>query len=133
MAEGFFGKVKRNAKRAFDFSSDERIRRNRDLDETSSNLDFMLSRGKKRTSQDQSGTDAGQRIHKAPIIERELNQRKTNLEDAGISGGLASNAIKSGKVDYSGVRGHFEQQAAATPAVKLFKRLGKKKQAEAEV
>jgi hypothetical protein len=110
--ESFFSKAKRNTKRAFDFRSDESIRRSRDLDETNSNLDFMLKRVK----------PVEQPARKKPVVEQELDQRKKNLEDTGISGGLASNAAKS-----SGIKGHFQEQAAATPAVKLFKRIGKKK------
>jgi hypothetical protein len=97
MAEGTFSKIKRAARNAFDLGSDDKIRSYRDRDETNSNLDFMLSRGKKRTPQDQSDVDAGNRIHKAPVVDTYATNRKTNREAYGAEG-IASKAVDlSGK------------------------------------
>jgi len=123
MAEGYFSKMNRARKRAFNFSSDERIRRNRDMDETSSNADYMISRGKKRTNQDQSDIEAGQRIHKR-IIAPEPEET-----------GIASNAMKSRKINFAGgaIRQHFRGRAESAPVVKLFKRLKGKKDVNSEM
>jgi len=115
MAEGFFSKAKRNVKRAIDFSGENSIRRNRDLDETTSGVDYMMSRGKRRTPQDQSDRTPAERVHKKVIV-----------DDVGSSAGVASNAVQSGKINY-GIKGHFQERAANTPAGKLFKRLKRKK------
>jgi len=117
MAEGFFSKAKRNVKRAFDYRSDESIGLNRDLDETTAGVDYMMSRGKKKTSQDQSDKPAAERIHKKLIVDQNA-----------VEGGVATQAITSGPVRFKQkLKGHFSEKVAATPAMKLFKRIGRKK------
>ncbi len=136
MAEGIYSRVKRNVGRAFDFSGSEDIRRNRDEQEYNSNMDYMLSRGKKRTPQDQSNVPAGERSIKShtPIvpeggtIDKLRNMRKKVTDtiqgqpmssNSGNNRGVASNAVTIGAMN--------------TPAVRLFKNLRKKKGGDREV
>jgi len=60
-------KIKRNLSRLLDGRGDSSIRGARDRDETTAGLDYMFSRGKKISTQDQSKIDAGERVEKSMV------------------------------------------------------------------
>jgi hypothetical protein len=144
MAEGFYDKAKRNVKRAFDFSGSADIRNARDADETSSNIDYMLSRGKKRTPQDQSDVPAGLRKAKRFVndsmtesptdTDREpwrsidkLKKIPQRITDTIQGKPMSSNqGVASKAVDVAGNRGGMFRDPRTAPAVRLFKNLRKK-------
>lgn len=71
-----FEKFKRNLGRAFDFRADSRIRNQKDDDETSEGLDYMMSRGKSKKVKE----------HNARQTEEGLKIRRRLLHATGISG-----------------------------------------------
>lgn len=135
MAENFFNKAKRNVGRAFDFRGSSDIRNSRDVDETSSNLDYMLSRGKNRTPQDQSDTEAGKRTQKKVVpelspesfpnkflgIRKKITDTIQGDQSSNQGPGVASSAMNK----QASNRGPMYRGDA--PAVRLFRNMRRKK------
>jgi hypothetical protein len=69
-----FEKLKRNLGRAFSMESNSRIRNRVDNDETSENLDFMLSKGKSKKVKE----------HNAGQTEEGLKIRRRAMYDVGL-------------------------------------------------